>query len=177
MRLLPLADIALKRARAPERAGGIDPGGLGGCLHVGLDVWVDLRRRGCQFSDCHACPGLLPEVRFLLLVSQQAQFRHRPFREKNTASRSHWRRTEVEGDFSLPTASHSPPIEQDSLMWSLLPFLMEIRAPSAAHIHTPSRSNVKRSTNPTGFPANYITTRTVNDRVFLLIWPRKYCLH
>ncbi|MEQ2188770.1 hypothetical protein GOODEAATRI_018364 [Goodea atripinnis] len=39
-----------------------------------------------------------------------------------------------------------------SWLGSLLPFLMGIRAPCAAHIHMSSRSNVKRSSNLTGFP-------------------------
>lgn len=180
MRLLPLADIAPKRARAPERVGGIDPGGLGGCLHVGLDVWVDLRWRGCQFSACHACQAILPAVRFLLLVSEQARFRRRPCRGK-TASRSHWRRTETDGGRLPPCRiTESSDALRGELarllvvLWSLPPFLMEIRAPCAAHIHTSSRSNVKRSTNPTGFSTGYITNCKVNDRVFLLIRSRRY---
>ncbi len=57
LRQLPLAGIAPERARGPERAGGVDPGGLWGFLHLGLHVWVDLRGRGRQLSAGH---GSLP---------------------------------------------------------------------------------------------------------------------
>lgn len=53
LRQLPLPGIAPERADGPKRTGGVDPGGLGGFLHLGLDVGVDFRGRGSQLSACH----------------------------------------------------------------------------------------------------------------------------
>lgn len=50
---LPLAGIAPEQARAAQRAGGVDPGGLGRLLRLRLDVRVDLRGRGRQFGARH----------------------------------------------------------------------------------------------------------------------------
>ena len=59
---LPLAGIAPERAHGPERAGGVDPGGFGGFLHLSLHVWVDLRGRRRQLSARHGSlpPRVLP---------------------------------------------------------------------------------------------------------------------
>lgn len=57
LRQLPLAGIASKRAHGPERIGRVDPSGLWCFLHLGLDVWVDLRGRRRQLSARH---GSLP---------------------------------------------------------------------------------------------------------------------
>lgn len=80
VRRLPLAGIAPERAHGPERAGGVDPGGLWLFLHLGLDVWVDLRGRGCQFSARHGSLSLLGAVSsrarpicFLLLASENGR--------------------------------------------------------------------------------------------------------
>lgn len=62
LRQLPLPGIAPKRAHGPKRIGGIDPGGLRGFLHFGLDVGVDFRGRGSQLSACH---GSLPPECYL----------------------------------------------------------------------------------------------------------------
>ncbi|KAK5870816.1 hypothetical protein PBY51_003730 [Eleginops maclovinus] len=64
LRQLPLAGIAPEGAHGPERAGGVDPCGLGGFLRLGLHVWVDLGGRGRKLSACH---GSLPPERYLQL--------------------------------------------------------------------------------------------------------------
>lgn len=112
LRQLPLVDIAPQRADGPERGGGIDPGGLcTSCfLHIGLDVWVDLRGRGRQLCACHASRVLPPaengQYVFFLLVSKWAQL------ATYTAGKPHpgltggaRRRTKT---VSLPVASRGP---------------------------------------------------------------------
>lgn len=73
LRQLPLAGIALERTRGPEGVGRVYPYGLGGFLHFGLDVRVDLRGRGRQLCPCHgSAPSSAAANRFFLpSVSEQ----------------------------------------------------------------------------------------------------------
>lgn len=106
LRQLPLAGIAPKRARGPKRFGGVDPGGLWGFLHLGLDVGVDLRGRGRQLGACHGSlpPRVLPPAESgkmwfpPLLLSEQAQLTQRHRCRRKTASPSHWCCTRAEGE-------------------------------------------------------------------------------
>lgn len=104
LRQLPLVDIAPQRADGPERGGGIDPGGLWCFLHIGLDVWVDLRGRGRQLCACHASRVLPPAdngqyVFFPPGVKMgSVSDRHR----RKTASRSHWWCTKEDEDCLSP---------------------------------------------------------------------------
>lgn len=73
LRQLPLVGIAPKWTHGPEGVGGIDPGGLRRFLHIGLDVWVDLRGRGGQLGARHTCWVLPAAVWFGVPVSEQDQ--------------------------------------------------------------------------------------------------------
>lgn len=171
LRQLPLAGIASKRAHGPERIGRVDPSGLWCFLHLGLDVWVDLRGRRRQLSARH---GSLPfpsatssrerPICFLLRVSEQAASHSATdaTRAKPHPS-SHWCCAKAEGD-CLPTwriTGSSVTLRRASAC------LLDVerssipdgaaRSPCVFEIHASSRSNVSRSANPTGSPTGYIT--------------------
>lgn len=180
LRQLPLAGIAPKRAHGPERVGGVDPGGLWGFLHIGLDVWVDLRGRGRQLCACH---GSLPPECYL---QQRAANMFPPpgvgtssvsdRRRRKTASPFHWCCTKAEGE-RLPLCRITG--SSDTLRGASVCLLVmerssithgDVRSPCVCKILTSSRSNVNRLANPTGSPTRYITKMVkYNDTRILFI--------
>lgn len=92
LRQLPLAGIALERTHGPEGVGRVYPYGLGGFLHFGLDVRVDLRGRGCQLCACHgSAPRRMllpaqPRIAFPPLGVGTGRLIHRPTAAETNAS-------------------------------------------------------------------------------------------
>lgn len=164
LRQLPLAGIAPKRAHGPERVGGVDPGGLWGFLHLGFDVWVDLRGRGRQLSACHGSlpsrvlpPAESGQYVSLLPVSEQAgSLSDR--RRRKTASPSHWCCTKAEGERLPPCriTGSSDTLRRASACLLVIERCSipdgDVRSPCVSEIHTSSRCNVNGSANPTGSP-------------------------
>lgn len=183
LRQLPLAGIAPKRAHGPKRVGGVDPGGLWGFLHLGLDVWVDLRGRGRQLSACHGSPPprVLPPAESGQYVSSSwcqnglSSLRDRP---ENRIPRFTGAARGRRGSVSLPAASRGAQTHwgaQQLVSWlsSAPPSLMETWGPRACARST-RRHDVTSSARPTqtGSPAGYITAMVKrNDQRFLLIRP------
>lgn len=106
LRQLPLAGIAPERTHGPEGVGRVYPYGVGGFLHFGLDVRVDLRGRGCQLCACHGSAPpwmLLPANPFSSSRCRKRQAHSQTDSAGDTRIfPRHWCCAEVEGARLLP---------------------------------------------------------------------------
>lgn len=169
LRQLPLAGIAPERTHGAEGVGRVDPGGLWDFLHLGLDVWVDLRGRGRQLRACHGSlpPRVLSPAESSQYVSSSWCQSRQDHSETDTVGENRiprftggacrWR-----GSVCFPAASRGPQThwgKHQLVSWlsSAPPSLIKISGPRASEIHASSRCNVNRSANPKGSKTDYIT--------------------